>query len=77
MNFIKAKELKPRVRYVLYVNDYSTKGTYARKKDALKMFRIMKSLHEKGTRLTLYKGWVEPTALLGVETMIIKECIVK
>lgn len=64
-------------RYVLYVNGYSDKGCYKTKKDALKMYRIRKSLMPSGTHLVLYKAWIDEYSILGCDCLVIKETRVK
>ena len=45
------------VRYLIFVNGYCHKIIYKKKKDAVKMFKILRHISEKGTQLKLLKGW--------------------
>ena len=71
---IRASEMLNKPRYMIMVNGYQQKGSFKKKKDALRMFRILKGICERGTYLELWKGWI--ISANEEESIKIKECLV-
>ncbi len=61
------------VRYIIYINGYSTNGCYKSKRHAIGLFKELKKLVEEGTHLVLYRGWEERSPDLGCFCEVIDE----
>ena len=53
------KKNKPFKRYYIYVDGYAIKGSFTTRKEAMKMFKIIRDFNQWDIKISLYKGWLE------------------